>query len=150
MTGRGRWDAPSVCLILSCVSGLNGSNCYQHHHQLSFLSEGDRHMHSRHLAHSESQKASSQAAMDEGTLKHIFNHRICQWKCLWWLQSLFVRRPFHSVVHKHWCGLTDVIKRRLSDSMILLPLNRTGRQRSPHPQISTHLSPTARTGMTSS
>lgn len=78
MTGRGRWDAPSVCLVLSRVSGLKWSNCYQHHHQLSFLSGGDRHMHSGHLAHSVSQKASSQRKMDEGTLKHIFNHRICQ------------------------------------------------------------------------
>lgn len=33
-------DAPTVCLILSYVSRLNGSCCYLPHHSFSFLSEG--------------------------------------------------------------------------------------------------------------
>lgn len=106
----------STCLVLSCVSRLNGSNCYQHHHQLSFLSEGDRHMQSRHLAHSGSQKASSKTRRGGGTLKKknesLPTGSVNKKKQLFFL-LLSVRPSYHSVAHQHLCCLTDVIKRRL-------------------------------------
>lgn len=103
-------DAPFVCLILSCVSRLNGPNCYQHHHQLSFLPEGDRHMHSRHLAHS------IQMEMADGMIKLIFNHEDLSKKMFLVAWSCFfssVHPAYCSVACQHLCCLTDVIKWRL-------------------------------------
>lgn len=128
-------DAPTVCLILSYVSRLNGSCCYLPHHSFSFLSEG---------RHAQTQQSLGRTGGSEHgkvtlSLNALTTGQAIYQKFFWGEAMCLIffftlYPPNQSLAHQQSWGLTDVIKQspeeiRCNSIRITMPLKSTERQR---------------------